>query len=287
MKHLIVGPAGHGVTEYALGLARATGAEVIREETFGDTPLAGPVHVTFTDHLFGDTAERLLARIDGPLSVSLHDIPQPEEGAERYARRARVYRELVEKADVAVVNSNHEASFFDAATTVIRLPIPVIDSPFDPEPGSVGVLGFLYPGKGHEDLIAALPDRRLRFLGAVSHGHETWAENLDAEITGWLSDAQLAAEMGRIAVPVCPHRHFSASGSLMAWLGAGRTVLVRDSAYAREIDAWLPGRVTLVADGGWREAVDKHVPKQMDPPRYGWAEVAQLWEETWRLAGLM
>lgn len=287
MKHLIVGPAGHGVTEYALGLARATGAEVIREETFGDTPLAGPVHVTFTDHLFGDTAERLLARIDGPLSVSLHDIPQPEEGAERYARRAGVYRELVEKADVAVVNSNHEASFFDAAPTVIRLPIPVIDSPFAPEPGSVGVLGFLYPGKGHEDLIAALPDRRLRFLGAVSKGHETWAENLDAEITGWLSDAQLAAEMGRIAVPVCPHRHFSASGSLMTWLGAGRTVLVRDSAYAREIDAWLPGRVTRVADGGWREAVDKHVPEQLEPPRYGWAEVAQLWEETWRLAGLM
>ena len=48
MKHLIVGPAGHGVTEYALGLARATGAEVIREETFGDTPLAGPVPVSYT-----------------------------------------------------------------------------------------------------------------------------------------------------------------------------------------------------------------------------------------------
>ena len=287
MKHLIVGPAGHGVTEYALGLARTTGAEVIREETFGDAPLSGPVHVTFTDHLFGDTAERLLARIDGPLSVSLHDIPQPEEGAERYARRARVYRELVEAADVAGVNSNHEASFFDAATTVIRLPIPVIDSPFDPEPGSVGVLGFLYPGKGHEDLIDALPDHRLRFLGAVSKGHEDWADTLDAEITGWLTDAQLAREMGRIAVPVCPHRHFSASGSLMAWLGAGRTVLVRDSDYAREIDAWLPGRVTLVADGGWREAVAGHEPKQMAPPRYGWAEVAELWEETWRFAGLM
>ena len=245
MKHLIVGPAGHGVTEYALGLARATGAEVIREETFGDSPLTGPVHVTFTDHLFGDTAERLLARIDGPLSVSLHDIPQPEEGAERYERRARVYRELVEKADVAVVNSNHEASFFDAETSVIRLPIPVIDSPFNPEEGTVGMLGFLYPGKGHEDLIEALPDS------------------------------------------VCPHRHFSASGSLMAWLGAGRTVLVRDSDYAREMDAWLPGRVTLVGDGGWRDAVDRHEPEQMAPPRYGWAEVAQLWEETWRLAGLM
>ena len=42
-------------------------------------------------------------------------------------------------------------------------------------------------------------------------------------------------------MPVCPHRHFSASGSLMTWLGAGRKVLVTDSDYAREIDAWLPG----------------------------------------------
>ena len=173
MKHLIVGPAGHGVTEYALGLARATGAEVIREDTFGDTVLEGPVHVTFTDHLFGDTAERLLARIDGPLSVSFHDIPQPEEGEARYARRAPVYNQLAHAADVAVVNSHHEASFFSAAAsaaapTVIRLPIPVIDSPFNPEPGTVGVLGFIYPGKGHEDLVDALPDRRLRFLGAVS-----------------------------------------------------------------------------------------------------------------------
>ena len=285
MKHLIVGPEGHGVTEYALGLARATDTEVIREDTFGDTPLDGPVHVTFTDHLFGDTAERLLARVSGPLSVSLHDIPQPEEGEARYARRAAVYDRLVDAADVAVVNSYHEASFFNTETTVIRLPIPVIDSPFNPEPGTIGVLGFIYPGKGHEDLIEALPDRRLRFLGAVSAGHEDWAAGLDAEITGWLSDDQLAQEMGRIAVPVCPHRHFSASGSLMTWLGAGRKVLVRDSDYAREIDQWLPGRIELV-DGDWRGVVDKHVPEQLEPPRYGWDEVARLWEETWRLAGL-
>ena len=285
MKHLIVGPESHGVTEYALGLARATGAEVIREETFGSTPLHGPIHVTFTDHLFDDTADTLLTRVRGPLSVSLHDIPQPEEGEARFARRAKVYNQLAKAADVAVVNSNHEASFFDTAPTVIRLPIPVIDSPFNPEPGTVGVLGFIYPGKGHEDLIEALPDRRLRFLGAVSADHEDWAAGLDAEITGWLSDDQLAEEMGRIAVPVCPHRHFSASGSLMTWLGAGRKVLVRDSDYAREIDQWLPGRTTLV-DGDWRGVVDKHVPEQLEPPRYGWDEVARLWEETWRLAGL-
>lgn len=297
MNHLIVGPDGHGVTEYALGLARATNAtSVIREETFGSAPLPeGPIHVTFTDHLFGDTAETLLARLgDRPFSVSLHDIPQPEEGEGRYARRAEIYRTLASAADVAVVNSEHEARFFSAgasAPAVIRLPIPVIHAPFAPEDGTVGVLGFLYPGKGHEDLVAALPEATLRFLGAVSAGHEEWADRLVAsgrnvELTGWLTNDELAGEIGRIAVPVCPHRHFSASGSLMTWLGAGRKVLVTDSDYAREIDAWLPGRVTLVEEGGWRDAVEKHVPEQLDPPRYGWSEVANLWEEAWHSAGL-
>lgn len=299
MNHLVVGPEGHGVTRYALELARATGAQVIREDTFTDTPLPeGPIHVTYTDHLFRDSAEPLLERLGArPFSVSLHDIPQPEEGEARYARRAGIYRQLVDAADLAVVNSEHEASFFSGALKVIRLPIPVVDSPFKPEPGTVGVLGFLYPGKGHEDIIAALEGTgyRLRFLGSVSQGHEKWADDLvtdarrrgiDVEVTGWLTDEELALEMGRIEVPVCAHRHFSASGSLMAWLGAGRNVLVSDSAYAREIDAWLPGRLTLVGDGGWPESVDKHEPKKMDPPRYGWAEVAKQWEDAWISAGL-
>lgn len=310
MKHLIVGPDGHGVTEYARGLAQATGAQVIREETFGTGPLPeGPIHVTFTDHLFGDAAAPLLERLAGrAFSVSLHDIPQPEEGEARYRRRAEIYRRVVGAAQLSVVNSQHEARFFasdaraaDApaadAPAVIRLPIPVVNSPFAPEPGTVGVLGFLYPGKGHEDVIEALTGtgRTLRCLGAVSAGHEAWADELvasarergvDMEVTGWLTDDELAKEMGRIETPVCAHRHFSASGSLMAWLGAGRNVLVSDSDYAREIDAWLPGRVELVGPGGLRGAVDKHVPKRMDPPHYGWAEVAQRWEDAWRSAGL-
>lgn len=288
MKHLIVGPDGHGVTEYALGLARECGAEVIREAEFGARELPHePIHVTFTDHLFGDAAEPLLERLGSrPFSVSLHDIPQPEEGAQRYARRAAIYRRVADAATLAVVNSEHEASFFSPAPTVIRLPIPVIDSPFDPEPGTVGVLGFIYPGKGYEELIAALGGYRLRFLGRPSAGHEEWAAELGAEVTGWLTDEEMAREMGTVAVPVCAHRHFSASGSLMTWLGAGRNVLVRDSDYAREIDEWLPGRITLVGDGQWREAVEAFTPRVMEPPRYGWKEVATQWEEAWVSAGL-
>ena len=300
MKHLIVGPAGHGVTEYALGLAQAAGAEVIREETFGDAALPdGPVHVTFTDHLFGPSAgqavDALLHRLDGrDFSVSLHDIPQPEEGSGRFARRADAYRRLHAAASLPVVNSNHEAQFFQGAPVeVIRLPIPAVSSQFAPEAGTVGVLGFVYPGKGHEDVVAALggTDWRVRFLGSVSAGHEAWAQELvgaapNVELTGWLSNEEMAHEMGRIAVPVCAHRHFSASGSLMTWLGAGRTVLTSDSAYTREIDAWLPGRITLVGPGEWRDAVAAFTPEVVDPPRYGWSEVAAAWEDAWISAGL-
>ncbi|QYH19338.1 glycosyltransferase family 1 protein [Corynebacterium aquatimens] len=300
MIHLIVGPAGHGVTAYALQLADALGAgddAVVREETFTDAPLPdAPIHVAFTDHLFGTgpdaSVEKLLARVGArPLSVSFHDVPQPEEGEARYARRSGAYRRLAAAADVVGVNSQHEARFFEGFDpAVIRLPIPVIQSRFAPEPGTVGVLGFLYPGKGHEDLIAALDGsgRRLRFLGSVSKGHEAWAEELSrhAEITGWLTDAQMAEEMGRIEVPVCAHRHFSASGSLMTWLGAGRTVLAKDSDYTREIDAWLPGRITLVS-GDWRSAVEAFEPEVLAPPSYGWADVASEWEDAWHSAGLM
>ncbi|GAA1171621.1 hypothetical protein CGLAUT_09695 [Corynebacterium glaucum] len=298
MKHLIVGPDNHGVTAYALSLAQATGADVIREDTFTDQPLPDePIHVTFTDHLFGSTpqeaVDKLLARVgERELSVSFHDIPQVEEGTDRFARRADAYRRLHARAQLTGTNSAHEAQFFDGDAAVIHLPVPVIASAFDPEPGTVGVLGFVYPGKGHEDLVAALPDKRLRFLGSVSAGHEKWAQELvrtagKVELTGWLDDAAMAREMGRIEVPVCAHRHFSASGSLMTWLGAGRNVLATDSDYTREIDAWLPGRITLVADGAWREAVEALEPKVMDPPEYGWADVARGWEDAWRSTGLL
>ena len=307
--HLVVGPDGHGVTEYALFLAAATRADVLREDAFGDSPLPdGFIHTTFTDHLFGDSpaaaVDNLLTRIgQRRLSISFHDIPQPEEGAERFARRAPAYLRLAqacnESGGVAVTNSDHEARFFRSQgvdVSVVHLPIPHVHSEYAPEPGTVGVLGFLYPGKGHEDLIRALAGTgyRLRFLGSVSSGHEEWADGLlrrakdaglNAEITGWLSDDELAAEMGRTTVPVCAHKHFSASGSLMTWLGAGRHVLATDSDYTREIDAWLPGRITLVdptAPGGWAAAVDAFAEScPATPPSWTWDDVAAQWIDLW------
>lgn len=307
--HLVVGPDGHGVTEYALSLAATANAPVIREAQFGEEQLPdGFIHTTFTDHLFGSSPDKavdnLLGRIgQRRLSVSFHDIPQPEEGDERFARRAPAYLRLAsacaESNGVAATNSDHEAEFFRSRgvdVSVVHLPIPRVRSVFDPEPGTVGVLGFLYPGKGHEDLIDDLAGTgyRLRFLGSVSSGHENWADGLlrraaaaglDAEITGWLTDDELAAEMGRISAPVCAHKHFSASGSLMTWLGAGRHVLVTDSDYTREIGAWLPGRITLVdptAPGGWASAVDAFTESgPADPPTWTWDDVAAQWLNLW------
>ena len=290
------------MTVYAEQLAAAVGAEVIRMEMFNpaETPdLGEPVHVTFTDHLFGSTPDEAVRAVlnyiaDRPLSLSLHDIPQPQEGYERCVKRRAAYEKLAAAATLVTVNSHSEAAFFDGTATdplIIRLPIPRIDSPFRPEPGTVGILGFIYPGKGHEDLIAALTGTgyRLRFLGGVSTGHEEWARSLarHADITGWLTDEELAEQAGRIEVPVCAHRHYSASGSLMTWLGAGRNVLASDSPYTREIAAWLPGRITLVQPGQWQDAIAAFNPRQMDPPNYDWADVAEQWRSAWMQAGLI
>lgn len=296
VTHLIVGPDGHGVTEYALALARHAGGAVVRDT--GPLP-PGPVHVTFTDHLFGpspdEAVDRVLARCAGhPLSISLHDIPQPEEGAERFARRSPAYRRLAEAADLVAGNSRHEASFFDSPVEVIPLPVPAIESRYEPEPGTVGVLGFIYPGKGHDDVIRALAGTglKVRALGGVSAGHENWARHLrelatecgvDLHITGYLSDADLAAEMGRIAVPVCAHRHYSASGSLMTWLGAGRRVLVSDSPYTREMAGQWPGRIGIVSD--WRtsllDAASSPTPPIGAAAGWDWPQVADAWAQAW------
>ncbi|MDR7329155.1 glycosyltransferase [Corynebacterium guangdongense] len=297
LTHVIVGPAEHGVTEYALALHRATGGDHVRELSALKPGASGPVHVTFTDHLFGPSPDHavdaVLAAVgDRPFSVSLHDIPQPEEGRERFARRAPAYRRLAEAADVVVCNSRHEASFFhgrlpDGRLRVIHLPLPNAPRiPVQPEPGSVGILGFIYPGKGHRTVLEAADGLRVRALGGFSAGHEDM-DLPGMEITGYLSDEELWRQMARIAVPVCAHRHFSASGSLMRWLAAGRRVLVADSAYTREIADLWPGQIVPVTDWPAALAAAAADPGFSTPVtdasrrRWGWAEVARAWQDAW------
>lgn len=312
--HLIAGPSEHGVSEYARLLHHHTGGVVLAvdERTRPEDLPPGPVHVTFTDHLFGPDPQSAVSRVlelarGRWLSVSLHDIPQSAEGSERFARRSAAYRRLAAAADLVVANSRHEAAFFATATAtspanleIIALPLPEAPelAPSPPDPGTVGIIGFLYPGKGHSDITAALSGTGLevRALGQPSTGHEDLAQQLSAaaerlgvgfSVSGYLENAELWRQMAKVAVPVCAHRHFSASGSLMRWLAAGRRVLVTDGPYPREMAERWPAQIRLVAPTDWRSAILAAVadPAFAEPvpleDAWSWEDVAGAWQQAW------
>ena len=295
---------------------------------------AGVLHVSFTDALFGpdpQAAVDAVLRLRGShlLSVGPHDVPQPQEGHERFARRSRAYARLLGQADLVIAHSEHEAGQLRelggaqpggrGAIRVVPLPLedpaaapgaaaspaassagPAPESrPSEAGPGSpcVGVLGFVYPGKGLEDVIDQVPPgTRVRAIGGVAAGHDDEAAGLGEraarrgvafEITGYVPEAELAAELAAADVPVCPHRHVSASGSLNTWIAHGRIPLVADGPYMREVDERWPGRVVrrdreelgealreLLADPGRTRAVQA-------APSWGWPQVAAAYETAW------
>lgn len=312
--HLIVGPDNHGVVEYALALHAHTGGPLVRVENWRELDEAtsdilsdaANLHVCFTDHLFGenpnDAVERVLALGRGKrLSVSFHDVPQREEGEERFEARSAAYQRLASKAWVPVVNSQHEAAFFDCPTAVIRLPlVPAhgVDFVAQTDRREVCIMGFVYPGKGHADLLRATDglDVRVTALGGVSSGCDWLVDELhqiarevrtDFDITGFLPVEELEQRMLNSGIPVCAHRHFSASGSLMKWISLGRRVLVADSSYSRELAQLWPEFITLVKPNRWAEALAS-VPadfcEPLEPPsNWLWPDVAAAYERAWRL----
>lgn len=256
--HLVVGPAEHGVTLYARELAAAAGDAVVE----GRDPEVLQVHVT--DRLFGRTAEESAAAftafargLDRPLVVTLHDVP-PDDGSVLQQRRARTYGAVVDLAAAVVVNSEHEAgrlrAFRDVEPHVVPLPVqPLPPGPVPPADGQVVVLGFLYPGKGHDEALRALPPGvGLTALGRPSDGHDDLVDQLAAlgplTVTGYVPDTELPARLRAASVPLAPHRHVSASGSIGSWLAAGRRPLVPDVAYTREVAARCPGALWLYDD---------------------------------------
>lgn len=329
--HLIVGPEQHGVVEYGLLLAQHAGGRVARFDDWIALPAdprelpAGPLHIYFSDHLFGSSPSEALTRVltlakNRPLSVSFHDIPQPEEGADRFARRAKAYIELAQRADATVVNSRHEARFFTEqlpkdphpALSVIPLPLPQRVTAIQPESSThshpprnhndVAIMGFIYPGKGHRELLESLAKhpahgiRNLRVLGRIADGHEWLADELrsastragiELDITGFLDPVELEQAMLRAGIPVCAHRHFSASGSLMKWLSLGRRVLVADSPYSRELRERWPDLIVLVENDAWLEtiaALPSDFCDPVNPPSdWTWAQVASAYHRVWSM----
>ena len=271
---IVDGDPRDGVVRFAGQLAGA-----VRDADGGEgprhaPPVSGSVHLHFTDRLWGSSPARAAARIEAlshhlTVTVTLHDVPQPSDGAQRLPARVDGYRRVVAAAAGVVVSSEHEAALLremdiiPAGAAIAVIPLPIID-PVAPTGGpaprrEVGLLGFFYPGKGHAEAVRAVAGLAMSAhpavvnLGAVSPGHEAELEQLADEArrlgvaftaTGWLDEAQLRERARAVAVPLAAHQHVSASGSIGSWISAGRRPLVADSRYARELDGLRPGTIT-------------------------------------------
>lgn len=278
---VVAGDPHHGVVAYGRRLAAAVAERSGRDVTLaaGDATLArsGPLHLQFTDRLWGASPEEAGERVAAlaaatPLTVTLHDLPQASDGPRNLERRADCYRRVVAGARGVVVSSAYEAALLakvappPAPPAVIPLPVdPAPDDGPPPEPDDdVCLLGFFYPGKGHAEAVDAVADLAagggprlgVTALGRASAGHEdelatlvetAAARGVRVTGTGWLEDGELHRRCRRAGVPLVAHRHVSASASLSTWIAAGRRPLVPDAPYWRELAALRPGTVTPYA----------------------------------------
>lgn len=275
-RHLLLGLETHGVTRYAGEVARAAGASVVRDVAHlapGDS-----VHLHLTDRLLGRDPEAAAAAVESlaqrvRLTLTLHDVPQPTDGPV-FRARAAAYGRFVRASRAWATNSWHEHTLVDrwcaagARGTVIPLPVPRTPAP-DSVPRVaaepvLGVFGFVYPGKGHRQVVRAAAAlrrggtaARVRVLGGAAPGHADEVETLlsasaargvPVEVTGRVPEADLVRALRRVDVPVAAHRNVSASGSVNSWIAAGRRPLVRDSPYAREMAELRPGTTTIFDD---------------------------------------
>ena len=263
-----LGPTRHGVRRYGELLDRAVSRCV------ASGPSAPVAHLQFSDHLVDvDEFERIVltlrsGRPNPRIVATFHDCPgvgHDEPWLD--VRRAATYARAAALVDTVVVCSDHERRALQG--TGLSAPIAVIAHLVEereierrrtrrPCCPTVGVLGFIYPGKGHEQVVdGCVRSERspeVVVLGGPSRGHEGLADELDdraraqrvpCRVTGWLDETELDRWLARVDVPVLAHPAPSASGSLATWLSAGRRPLVAASPYTRELDRLAPDAISL------------------------------------------
>ena len=266
---VVPGPADHGVVVHGTAVAELVGARLARtlEPPTGAWDVT---HVQFTDSLFGTEIAASAAafgewarRGTGPLVVTLHDVPGADPDSARDARRAEGYRRVAAYADAVVVCSEVEADRLDPRPTVVPLPAAPLAAPGSAPDWAgrttLGVLGFLYPGKGHDRAIdaAAGTGATVVALGSASPGHTPLVARLQERardrgvellVTGPLSEADLHAAARAVTVPVAAYTTTGASASLLTWVAAGRRPVTTGGPYARELDRRWPGSLLLTDD---------------------------------------
>jgi len=301
------GPVEHGIPYTAQRIARAATAQgfagpVVAEPDSARIDLLVDrlpaavrlLHLHVNDWLFTDSsadpdrqisalAELLMARRTA-FSVTLHDIPQLSDGTKLYARRVNTYRQLVGRAVGMVVSSEHERTLLrealgDPALDVEVIPLPIDPMPEDPPisepiqhqigPGpTIGIFGYLYPGKGHREVLEELagiqPPVSVVAIGRPSDRHTDLVGELTGlaedggnlfRCTGFVPEGELAGWLRQVTIPLAPHTHVSASGSINAWIAAGRRPLVPAGRYVGELHRRLPGSVWIYQPGELRAAI--------------------------------
>lgn len=316
MPLLLAHPGNHGVAVYERAVAAAAqeARPSLRTVEFDQLDAVADgtaVHVHFTDRLWGDSPEEaarafvaLAARF--PVSVTLHDVPQASDGERNLPRRRAAYARVAAAARGVVVNSEHERALlveedvWSGRVTSIPLPVAVQADLRDATPdGSVGVLGFFYPGKGHDEAAqaaAAAGATRMTVLGRASDGHAADLEafvrragdlGVDVDVTGWLDDDEIARRGRAVSVPIIAHRHVSASGSLASWIGWGRRPVAVRNRYIDEMAALRPGTLLTVDEPDLalavRDALDRPEDTWHGMRRLpmSWPEVAEAYVSWW------
>lgn len=322
------GPAEHGVVRHGAAtraVLRSLGADV---EPLGSRDSGGflglaaalrraedegrPTHLDVTDALFGPTpavaADSLTDVLPRSATLTLHDIPQPAEGEERFRARAEAYARIARHVAAVVVSSEHERSLLadivDVDAHVVPLPVedrraaaavprPALPPHLEGLERDVVVFGYLYPGKGHAVALEALAElhrqwgpgseapRRVTALGPVSAGHDSLVQELTEEArrrglefraTGFVPDELTDAALLAAAVPLAAHHNVSASGSLSSWMGVGRRAIVPAGRYVQEMARLRPGtlRVTGVDCGPLDFALAEAIAEAVEDPRRTW-----------------
>jgi hypothetical protein len=265
---------------------------------------AALLHLHVNDWLFADqragaderiaALARRLSRRGVALTVTLHDLPQVSDGPTLFRRRANTYRSIVRQAQAVVVSSEHERALLAEALALpgahaerasdVDIPaVDVIPLPIDraaPDGGldrsgaspgapTIGIFGYLYPGKGHREVLEELswmrPVVTVLAIGRPSDRHAELLPELLAtaerggigfRCTGYVADAQVVPRLRDVRIPLAPHTHVSASGSINSWIEAGRRPLVPAGRYVSELNERLPGSVRVYQPGELRGAVE-------------------------------